>query len=194
MARAVEDQAAREVGIEAAALRLFVRHGFRKVRMGEIAAAYGVSRPTLYAAFPNKEAVLASIIRRHTRDMLAVTGKALEARTDPRDRLQYIFDTWLIDPYAAVIDSENAADLSDSAPAFAPEATREMWAAIEGQVAAALRAGATKGRQPEVAELTHVLVTAVEGAKAVTRSLPELRRVVRGLIGMALAGLGKVGS
>ena len=117
----------RDAAIEAAALRLFVRHGFEKVRIGEIAAACGMSRPTLYAAFENKEAILSSIVRRHTRDLLASTTTALAGKPSLRAKLDYLFAAWIIDPYAIVIDADHASDLSTSAPKFAPQATAEMW-------------------------------------------------------------------
>jgi hypothetical protein len=51
-----------------------------------------------------------------------------------------------------------------------------------------------KKRDPAVTELAHILVLAAKGAKATSESLPELRRLVRGLIGMTLASLEKLNS
>ena len=55
-----------------------------------------------------------------------------------------------------------------------------------------LRAESKKERDPAVIELPHVLVLAAKGAKAASESLPELRRLVQGLIGMTLASLEKI--
>lgn len=46
-----------------AALAVFKRFGARKATMEEIAAEAGVSKPTLYATFRNKDAALAGAIR-----------------------------------------------------------------------------------------------------------------------------------
>ncbi|KMW59067.1 Transcriptional regulator, TetR family [Candidatus Rhodobacter oscarellae] len=46
-----------------AALVVFQRYGVRKSTMEEIAAEAGVSKPTLYATFRNKDAVLGGAIR-----------------------------------------------------------------------------------------------------------------------------------
>ena len=128
----------RELVIETAALNLFVRHGFEKVRMVEIAEACGISRPTLYAVFESKESILAAIIRRHIRGQLEITTEALPAKSGLGAKLKYLFDSWMIEPYARVIDAANAADITTTAPRFAPEATAELWKTIETQLAGVL--------------------------------------------------------
>ena len=49
--------------ILAAARTHFFAHGFRNVTMDDLAAELGVSKKTLYAHFPSKEALLASVLR-----------------------------------------------------------------------------------------------------------------------------------
>jgi AcrR family transcriptional regulator len=44
--------------IYAVAMRLFEEHGFEQVSVGQIATAAGVSVPTFYAHFPNKDQVV----------------------------------------------------------------------------------------------------------------------------------------
>lgn len=192
MAQDVKNRAAKEEAIEAIALKLFLRHGFRKVRMGDIAKACETSRPSLYAIFPNKEAIFASIVDRHTRTNLAVTQKTLKAQTGAKARLEAIVEVWIIEAYAMGVNSENAAELSNCAPTFAPEATSLMWQTVESQILETLRAEARKKRDPAVTELAHVLTWALRGAKAASVNLADLRRLVQGLIGMTLATLEKL--
>ncbi len=52
---------ARDAIIRAGA-RLLARHGYRKVTMEDIAREAGISRPTLYQYFPNKEEIALSCI------------------------------------------------------------------------------------------------------------------------------------
>jgi AcrR family transcriptional regulator len=194
VAKDVKDRASKEVEIENSALKLFLRHGFRKVRMGDIAEACKISRPSLYAVFPNKETIFASIVHRYTRKNLALTEKALKTQTDSKARLECIFEVWVIEAYALAITSENAAELSRCAPTFAPEATALTWKTVECQIAETLRAESKKKRDPAVTELAHVLALAAKAAKSASESLPELRRLVQGLIGMTLASLEKLNS
>lgn len=57
--------------IREAALRLFARHGFAAVSMRQIAAEVGVQAGALYNYIPDKQALLASLLRGHMDDLLA---------------------------------------------------------------------------------------------------------------------------
>jgi AcrR family transcriptional regulator len=194
VAKGIKGLASKEEAIGSVAFKLFIRHGFRKVRMGDIAEACDISRPSLYAVFPNKEAIFASIVERHTRANLAVTEKQLKALKGAKARLECIFEVWIIEAYAMAAASENTAELSMCAPSSAPEAAALMWKTVESQIAETLRADSKKKRDPAITELAHVLVLAAKGAKAASENLPELRRLVQGLIGMTLANLERLNS
>ena len=58
--RQVHDQA-----LETAQAML-VERGWEQVRFGDVASAIGVSRPTLYAAFGNKEGLAEALVLRET--------------------------------------------------------------------------------------------------------------------------------
>src|SRR5690242_18714370 len=59
-AAAYSEAAAR---IVAAARRHFFAHGFRNVTMDDLAAELGMSKKTLYASFPSKEALLEAVLK-----------------------------------------------------------------------------------------------------------------------------------
>ena len=44
---------------------LFYRQGFARVGVDRIAAAAGITKRTLYAHFPSKDALLAAVLERH---------------------------------------------------------------------------------------------------------------------------------
>ena len=54
-----------------AARRLFARHGFAAVSMRQIAADVGVQVGALYAYTPDKQALLADLLRSHMEELLA---------------------------------------------------------------------------------------------------------------------------
>lgn len=54
-----------------AARSLFARHGYSAVSMRQIAAQVGVQVGTLYAYTPDKQALLADLLRGHMQDLLA---------------------------------------------------------------------------------------------------------------------------
>ena len=55
-----------------AARKLFARHGFAAVSMRQIAAKVGVQAGALYAYTPDKQALLADLLRVHMEEILAV--------------------------------------------------------------------------------------------------------------------------
>lgn len=63
----------------AAALRVFWTKGYEGASMTDLTVAMGVTRPSLYAAFGNKEALFTKALDLYERDKLAYIGAALEA-------------------------------------------------------------------------------------------------------------------
>lgn len=65
----------------AAALRVFWQHGYESASLTELTAAMGITKPSLYAAFGNKEALFHKALDLYEREKLAYMGAALEAPT-----------------------------------------------------------------------------------------------------------------
>ncbi len=70
-----------EQALEAAHVML-LELGWDKVRFGDVATAIGVSRPTLYAAFGNKEGLAEALVLRETERFLAGIGEVLSEHVD----------------------------------------------------------------------------------------------------------------
>lgn len=64
-----------------AALRVFWTKGYEGASMTDLTEAMGVTRPSLYAAFGNKEALFKKALDLYERDKLAYVGAALAAPT-----------------------------------------------------------------------------------------------------------------
>ncbi|CAN5320451.1 TetR/AcrR family transcriptional regulator [soil metagenome] len=65
----------------AAALRVFWQNGYESASMAELTAAMGITKPSLYAAFGNKEQLFHKALDLYERDKLAYTANALAAPT-----------------------------------------------------------------------------------------------------------------
>lgn len=70
-----------------AAERLFVRYGFKKTTMDEIAAEAGVGKGTIYSYFRSKEELLLAYSDRAATEILAAARKAVSAPGHFCDRL-----------------------------------------------------------------------------------------------------------
>jgi AcrR family transcriptional regulator len=65
----------------AAALRVFWSKGYEGASLSDLTEAMGVTRPSLYAAFGNKEALFRKALDLYEREKLAFMSDALEAPT-----------------------------------------------------------------------------------------------------------------
>ncbi|MBI1196772.1 MAG: TetR family transcriptional regulator [Phenylobacterium sp.] len=65
----------------AAALRVFWTLGYEGASMTDLTKAMGITRPSLYAAFGNKEELFKKALDLYERDKQAYVGEALKAKT-----------------------------------------------------------------------------------------------------------------
>jgi AcrR family transcriptional regulator len=179
----------KETRILDAAFSLFYQHGYRKVSMGEIASASQMSRPTLYASYAGKEAIFAALVERQcARNELATQQRLPEtAGAGLAAQLACLFDIWVVEPSASVIDSPNGIDMMANCGVYAPQALAGMYAALEMHLASALAAAMRSERTMRAADIAYILRVATTAVKASADSLPDLRHVVAGMITMAVA-------
>jgi AcrR family transcriptional regulator len=65
----------------ASALRVFWSKGYEGTSMNDLTEAMGITKPSLYAAFGNKEALFSRALDLYEREKLAYIGEALAAPT-----------------------------------------------------------------------------------------------------------------
>lgn len=65
----------------AAALRVFWSKGYESASLSDLTEAMGITRPSLYAAFGNKEALFRQALDLYAEEKLAYIGRALAAET-----------------------------------------------------------------------------------------------------------------
>lgn len=177
----------KETRIIDAAFALFYQHGYRKVSMSDIAEASGMSRPTLYAAFENKEAIFAALILRQRARNEVATAQRLPRSTGLAAQLACLFDIWVVEPAASVIDSPNGIDMMANCAVYAEGALTDLYAHFEAHLTAVLAPALRDDAALGAADIAYILRVATTGIKASADSLPALRRVVAGMIAMAVA-------
>lgn len=182
----------RELKIIEVAERLFQRYGYQKVTMSDIAAAAKISRPSLYAVFSNKEAVFGTLVKAHSERNYVETKKQLESKKNLKERLACIFEIWIIEPFASV--SEDAKDLLSNSSTYSPDEVASFYAQFEEQIAEVIKPEIGQKRDLSAQDIAHILMLATKGLKASTETLPELRRMIDGLISMAIATIGNADS
>lgn len=105
--RKIASQQRSQATVEAlldATARILVREGYDRASTNRIAAVAGVSVGSLYQYFPNKEALVAALIARHTREMLDLLKQAmgavatLDLETAMRELIRAMVDAHRVDP------------------------------------------------------------------------------------------------
>lgn len=174
-----------------AAESVFLRFGFRRTTMGDLAAAAGMSRPALYLVFCRKEEVFEGVLRAFTARTLAEIQQGLDARPTPLEKLRFAFDLWAVRPFGRFAASPEFREPAHASLAFAKPAIDEAIAAFEAVLVSILAPlGATapaKALPPE--QIARVLTRAVHGFKESAQDPDELRAMIDGLLEMVLASL-----
>jgi AcrR family transcriptional regulator len=154
-----------------AALPVFVRHGFRKASMADIARAANISRASLYLSFSSKEELFrAGSTRAHASTMRTVEA-ALAGSGDIFSRIEdaiAVFHRGLIAPFAA---SPDAVELFEVNMALAKDITLAARVRLVERLAQALADAQTAGAvaldrvNSKPVDIADVIVAAMDGIK-----------------------------
>lgn len=135
MPDAIQTATARQTEILDAARDVFVRYGFKKTSMDDLARAAGLSRQGLYLHFPSKEALFAAMVA-HAMDGLRIAAReALERdHVDIEERLLGTFEAM----HGGAVGSEALSELIATTAKLVGPAARELEESFVSNVARAL--------------------------------------------------------
>jgi AcrR family transcriptional regulator len=161
-------EAVRDATLDSAA-QLVSRHGLRSVTMGQVAAAAGIGRATLYKYFPDLEAILAAWHRREIRRHLDLLASAAAKADGPARRLEAVLRAYahISSQFGGHPDQQLSSFLhQDSQLDRAGRQLRRMIAGLIGEAATAGAIRADIGAD-ELAEFClHALAVARQGHSA----------------------------
>ena len=88
-------ESARQAHVLETALTVFVRHGFRKTSIEDIAKAAGISRQGIYLHFKNKDEIFGASIQKALDDRLQAANRILDDdRLTLEEKLLKALDEW----------------------------------------------------------------------------------------------------
>jgi AcrR family transcriptional regulator len=138
----------------------FLRFGFERSSVADIAAGAGVSRTALYHYFPGKEEVLRAVVDDFHAQTLNDAREALERSQTLGAALTGLFEARFGQTLAVVAGSPHGMELMDATNRLTGAATRAADDAFQALVVKALkRYGRTKGADATA----DTLVAAVKG-------------------------------
>src|SRR5215469_2371631 len=181
----------KEEHVLTAARSVFMRYGFKRATMSDLAEAAQMSRPALYLIFSSKEEVFRALITQIFTELLHEVREEMSKHEEVADQLTYAFEVWCVRPFEMIQVSPDARDILESGYAFATEITVRAFSDFEQVLSDVLRPLVSAPADPPLSseQLAHILTTAVQGFKESASSAVQLRQLIKGLITVVLAGL-----
>ncbi len=81
--------------------------------MGDIAQAAGLTRPTLYLTFPDKERIFTAVVEKMIDDKLTEIREGLQRQKTLETKLRFACNAWAAEGYDLVRAHPDAADMFD---------------------------------------------------------------------------------
>jgi len=172
--------------IVGAAKSVFLKYGYRRVTMNDIASAAEISRPALYLVFSKKEDVFGRVVRELAREISAEVNRGLASIKSPLEKLKFVCEVWMVRTFDWITESEEAREIYEGSHEFAPEAVAESILTFERDLTTAI-ALLPKGALPKGipdSRAAHLLAAAITGVKKTCRTSAELREKIHALIAM----------
>lgn len=163
---------------------IFLRYGYKRVTMHDIAEAAGMSRPAVYLMFPGKEEIFRAVMEKTAFQSLAEISKGLRDLSSPEEKLMYAFEIWTIRPFDLILSSPDAKELLDCIHEFSKDVYEKAGAAFEGELVKVLKP-LMKPSAPGVPSATtvaRILRNAARGFKVASKNSAELRGMMKNLI------------
>jgi len=171
-----------------AAKGVFLKYGYRRVTMNDLAEAAGMSRPALYLVFPKKEDVFCGVVRELARGISEEVSRGLGSIKTPIEKLKFVCEVWMVRSFDWVNESPEAREVFESSHEFAGEAVNESLAVFERDLASVIELfpKATLPKGISHSHAAHLLAGAIMGIKKTCKTSDELRKEIHALIGMMI--------
>ncbi|MES0057251.1 TetR/AcrR family transcriptional regulator [Mesorhizobium sp. M0078] len=95
------------------AIGVFLRYGYARTTMGDIAQASGLSRPTLYLTFPDKESIFEAVVQAMIDSKLAQIRAGLVHLESLEEKLRFACNAWAAEGFELVQAHPDATDMFD---------------------------------------------------------------------------------
>ena len=162
----------RQRAIEAGA-RVFLRFGFARATMGEIALAAGMSRPALYLIFSSKEEVFEAVVAHWIEDSLARIAAGLASRATLGEKLRFACEIWCVEGLELALANPDVRDMSRL------PAVRKSYGRFEACLTDILQEAVRRsGLGVTADDLARVIVSAMQGLKQTAQSGEEMRHLI----------------
>ncbi len=183
----------RKQQIVAAAGEIFIRYGFKKTSMQDIADAAMMSRAALYLHFRNKEDLFRSLMQWHHAGALQEAEHAFRAPLPFAERMEAALTRFTLALMAPVKTSAHGEELFEANMRLAPDITTATSAHLKALLQDDVALAAGRGELSldatglSVAGLADLLYACVDGIKKDDNGLEKLEARVNALMRLVAA-------
>jgi len=165
----------RRESIIQAATGVFLRYGFARTTMKDVAEAARISRPTLYQSFPDKESIFREVVFEMGQKVFRTIREGLQRAVDLEAKLLLACNAWGSEGFEMVVTNPDANDLFDQC--FEP--VQEIDQEFEALLVELLDTPLSKtDLQISAAEMARTLVFSIKGLKYTAKSGEDLRLLI----------------
>lgn len=164
--RALTGDKERREQIVSAALECFLKFGYAKTSLDDIAKKAFLSRPLLYLKFKNKEEILKAVFDQFFSDGYEAADLAVSVSASRKNKLSAIYDALVLRPWDRIMGQPMSAEFYEICERFFPDLCSRYEKEILKHVTHLL----------EDKQLAQVFVLAAEGLQSDLPSTAVLRK------------------
>lgn len=176
-----------------AAIEVCARYGVRKATMGEIAERAGISRPTLYARYANKDEIMAAAMQLISERVVVEVTEAWRSATTISERIDVFLDCAIVRFFEQIKQMPDASDLltgyGDQGPAAQHLVEQGKIDLLAGLFEERKETLAAHGSSP--AELAEFFYASASSFKFTARDARQLESLLATLKQSAMVMLGE---
>jgi|HubBroStandDraft_1064217.scaffolds.fasta_scaffold328790_1 AcrR family transcriptional regulator len=169
---------------------LFLRYGYKRVNMNDIAEAAGISRPALYLVFKSKEEIFKGAHEQWVDEKVCEIEEKAATLNSPEEKLRLAFELGVVLPIEAMKASPELKELVECNFGFAQQSLNNGYRKFENAVERFLnpigQAGFTESSWT-AQRAAHLLVSAVRGFQQAAETSEELRSLIDDCISLVLS-------
>jgi AcrR family transcriptional regulator len=172
--------------IVGAATPVFLRYGFGRTTMADIAQASGLTRPTLYLTFPDKESAFQAVVEAMIEEKMSQIRAGISDLSRVDEKLLYVCNAWAAEGYELVQAHPDARDMFD----LGFKSVCAGYQAFEDLVADILKEAVDRSALDlSPAKLARSIVYALKGFKDVAANSADLRTLIATHVAVVSAAL-----
>jgi AcrR family transcriptional regulator len=168
-----------------AARDIFLRYGYKRVTMNDIAEAAGISRPALYLVFESKEEIFKGVYEHFVKETLIEIESKLGQLKTPEEKLRAAFELWTVRPFEIMRASSEAAELFECTFGFAQDSVNQGYLSFEKILLPVLKSHSkfqSANTRVSADKTAHILSGAVRGFKIAAKDATEIRSLIEDLL------------